>query len=281
MFLSRKFQILTASLLLFGLSPLFAEVRVEKIDELSPREIAVKASLDIKSDVSFEKFKSCIPRESFVFPESLSEELEKKIFLESELEDLMNCSTEKCAFNFLPYELEFLSKLKSAEKRKAAYFNFFKNRTRGLTPMNPRNDDLLIRSKDKAFDFCEGKELNELLDKRPLKDTAYRMSQVRYDTRMRPTTRLLQGEFFKTAKNNFCFAEAFIFSDHYDADRVELWQLSKSPNTTTSNLQLQIRHRIDFLHTWFRRLQKGGLRDKLAEVAQSQLMEASECLKRP
>lgn len=254
---------------------------MEKIDELNPREIAVKGSIDIKAEVSFEKFKSCIPRESFAFPESLGQELEKRIFLESELEDLMSCSTEKCAFNFLPYELEFLSKLKSPEKRKAAYFNFFKNRTRGLTPMNPRNDDLLIRSKDNAFDFCEGKELVELLDKRPLKNVAYRMSQVRYDTRMRPTTRLLQGQYFTATQNNFCFAEAFIFSDHYDADRIEVWQLAKNSGTKTSSLKLQIRHRIDFLHTWFRRLQKGGLRDKLAEVSKSQLIEASECLKRP
>jgi|GEM_PF-6842958 len=253
----------------------FSGPQVKKIDELNEREIAMEADLDFTGHIPKKKWMQCVPRESHPFPKKLSEEQKKDIFTKKEVKDLNKCSRKDCAFNFLPYEVDYLQKLKPDERKKA-YFKFYEDRVRGLTPMDPTKKDLMIRSKDHPFDFCLSPKLNKLLDDRPVSSLPFRLSHVHYDSRMRPTTRLLQGEYYQTKKGELCYAEALIFSDHYDIDRVELFGLMQ--NKSEGSIRLVIRHRIDFLNSWFRRLEKGSLRSALIDVGQKEMNGLRACL---
>jgi len=251
-------------------------VELQKIEELNEREIATAASFEITSKKSWDEVKKCLAVDSQSFPEKLSPDLEQKIFVKKELADLMKCNSRDCAFNFLPYELEYLEKLKTEEQRKEAYFKFFQNRIKGLTPMDPTKADLIIRSSKESFPECQSPILDKFLSQRPLGKADFRLSLVKYDDRMRPTTRLLQSMSFMKSPNQYCYAEALIFSDHYDAERIELWSVSKRADVY--EISLKIRDRIDFLNSWFRRLQKGSLRKALEKLVQEQSQNMLRCI---
>jgi len=253
-----------------------SSIEMQKIEELNEREIAAAASFQIKSPKSWNELKNCLAVDSQKFPNKLSPELEQKIFTKKELADLMMCGPKDCAFNFLPYELELLEKFKTENQRKEAYFKFFQNRINGLTPMDPTKADLIIRSSENSFPICNSPILDKFLSKRPQGKTDFRLSQVKYDDRMRPTTRLLQSLAFMKSPSQYCYAEALIFSDHYDAERIELWSINKQVDTY--EITLMIRNRIDFLNSWFRRLQKASLRKALEKLVQEQSQNTLQCI---
>lgn len=256
----------------FLLTFISSEPEVKTISELHVQEIAIEGSFLLKEKTG-SSFTSCIPQESKVFTGEFPEEIQKSIFRPSELNALMKCSHHNCAFNFLFPELQSLEALKTEEERKKAYLQFFKNRMIGKTvPFAPQTT-LWIRSQEKAFSFCDSSEFSKLLDERPLKKYPYRFQHAQYQSRMRPTTRLTQGLFFE---NNTCYAEVLIFSDHYDGERVEIWQAKSVPEGL--KIRVQIRHRLDFLTSWFRRLNKSSLRDALKEQIKKQLDQVKNCL---
>jgi len=251
-----------------------ASPEIQGIKELRDEEIAAHGILDLGQSFSEANFKSCIPQESIPYPKVWPQELQDKVFAGEAMGDLMKCRPKRCAFNFLNSELETYQDLKSEEERQAKFIEFYANRVSGKTGIDEARSRMFIRGKDKAFSICSSPEMDRLLDSRPLKAEAYRLSHIRYNPRMRQTTRIVQGLFFKNkSEPGFCYAEAMTFSDHYDLDRVETWRLSGNI------LELQVRHRIDLLNTWFRRLNKGSLRKELDGLVRSQLNLAAECLK--
>ena len=257
---------------IFGSTSVFAKqrVEVEKIKVLHEREVAARGSFKLKKTPSLTDWKACIPQESVKFPTAFSQEQQEAIFSGKEFEDLKNCTPNECAFNFLPYEKEFLARLESDEDYKNAFYDFYANRVKGRTPLDPLRTPFFIRSSDEAFRYCSSSKLSDLLDNRPLK-IGYRLALAQYGDKMRPTTRLVQGVHYKT-EDIHCYAEALIFSNHYDLDRVDVWSLHKD------RVVLEARDRIDFLRTWVRRLQKGKLQKVIEEVVERDLKAAQNCL---
>lgn len=247
---------------------------IDEIKELRDEEIAVLGSMDLPQKFSESVFKACVPQESLPYPKVWPAALREKVFAGEAMGDLMRCSMKKCAFNFLKSELEIYQNLETETERQEKYIEFYNDRVAGKTKIDEGRESKFIRSKDEAFKICSSSAIDNLLDRRPLKNDSYRLSHIRYNPRMRQTTRLVQGVFSpnKDSGGGFCYAEALIFSDHYDLDRVEVWKLSDK------KLQLQIRHRIDLLNTWFRRLNKSSLRDELKGLVDAQLTKAFECL---
>lgn len=189
----------------------------------------------------------------------------------------MECRPDRCAYNFLPHEVEALSRLKNAEDRKRAYWEFFKNRVSRKTGLQENRTRFHIKSAHNLIEDCQSPGLASVLDNRMTKDTQFRLTHVQYQSQMRPTTRLLQSGYFQTPEKTYCFAEALIFSDHYDDDRVEVWSLKKTEAGST--LKVQVRHRIDILNTWVRRIQaKEGLAQELDKVLERQIRDAASCL---
>lgn len=246
------------------------------IEEQHDKEIAASAELVIPKVFQLSDLKKCIPVESRPFDGSFSLTDQKKLFSGKELEDLMKCNLENCAFNFLPYEKRYLQTLDSKEKKSQALMNFLADRIKGRTPVDPSRSPQFIRQSEKTFPDCHSDQLDQLLQKRLNPTLDYRIQVSQYDKRMRPTVRLVQGEWFTTPKKLFCYAEALGFSTHYDDDRVEVWSFETKENQTI--IHLSIRNRIDFLRTWFRRLQKPRLRDQLKDVITQDLNAAASCL---
>lgn len=255
------------------LSLVNAKVDAEFLDETHDREIAVRATIHVRAAVNEKSFSRCVPRESRAFPFDLPGDLKEKIFISSELKDLMKCSPQDCAFNFNPQELEQLEKKSNPQERQELYWNFFTNRVLGKT--KPEASPFRIGSQNARLSSCQNADLNKLLDQRPLPKAFWRLSHVRYSAKMRPTTRLLQGLPYRDA-SNLCYAEALIFSDHYDNDRIEVW--TWAPEDGGSLLQVEVRHRVDLLNTWIRRLNKQSLRDELKKALTEQIQSASDCL---
>lgn len=254
--------------------------KVEKEKEWHDHEIAASGEVHIAGKIDKKDFLACSQPESIPFTQELPSAWSEKVFQKSELEDLKKCKPGSCAFNLLPYEVEYLSKLKSTERKKESFLQFYKDRVDGKTPIDPRRSHLLIRSKDQKFGFCQSNNLNRLLDKRPIESKSFRLAFANYDSRMRPTLRLVQPAHYPGKSGWYCYVEALIFSDHYDGERVDLWGYRYNSEEKTSVLRLEIRNRMDFLHSWWRRLQKSGLRDRIQSVVADQLTEASNCLKR-
>jgi len=260
-----------------------SHVELTRLVDLDPQEVAVKGEISISQSVTKEKFRSCVPRESIAFPSTLPANLSSKIFEKKELSDWLQCSPTKCAFNFRPQELKELENAKTEESRKNKFFEFYKNRVDGKTPaLDTSNVTLLIRSKSDPFEDCASSpEFKKLLDERPVKGWNYRFSVVKYRDNMRPTARLLQGVFSEPKPKTFCYTEALLFSDHYDSDRIEVWSLLQSDTpseSSPSKLRLQIRHRVDLLNTWVRRINKPAFVNPLNETIDAQLVEAAACL---
>lgn len=249
------------------------EAQVKSLQVLHEQEIAVIAESNQSIPNASKNWKACIPQESQKFPDTLSKELSEKIFSPKEFKDLKACKPGACKHNFLPYEIELLAKINDENKLKEQFFRFYQNRVSGLTPIDPRNQNLKFSTVKDLAPFCIIEDLNQLIQKRPLAHAEYRLSHVQYDTRMRPTTRLVQAITFKTKDGWTCHAEALIFSNHYDLDRIEIWGLD--PN---AKLHLVIRHRIDLLNSWWRRLQKSKLQDALELAASRQMKSALQCL---
>jgi hypothetical protein len=265
-----------------GCFSLQAEVSLSKVSmkntqEWHDHEIAAAGEIEIGSTFTQAELSACATQESIPFTKQLPKKWTEAIFQKSELSDLEECKPGSCAFNFLPYEIQFLSKLPSTGEKKNAFLQFYKDRVQGKTPVDPRRSWMFIRSKDQKFSFCSSKPLHKLLDQRPIKTKDFRLAFANYDSRMRPTLRLLQSAEYASEDGWKCYAEALIFSDHYDGERVDLWGLQTKDGKST--LRLEIRNRMDFLHSWWRRLKKGSLRDRIKSVVAAQLEAAGNCLK--
>lgn len=261
------------SLLLIGLS-------VSELKEQHEREIGVSVSDKIEGHISNKAFEACIPRESIPYPKVWGEDLQKKVFAGDALDDWMDCSPKKCAFNFAPKELESLKNLQSKDEYKKKFIDLYNDRVNFKVGLDPERTPFFFRSFKQPFDYCQSKKFDELLDQRPLRNHPFRLSHVRYSKKMRQTTRLLQGITYSEGPNAICYGEALIFSDHYDLDRVEMWKLERQMGAKpTTEIEVSVRHRIDLLSTWFRRLNKKTLRDELKSVLKAQVEEAANCLK--
>jgi len=252
--------------------------RLVEISPLVDREIAVLVEVDLKTTPK-KAFSSCVPRESLLFPKGLTTKLSEKIFTKKELSDFKACKPGSCKHNFLDEEIEQLikSEPKSDEDYKNSFFTFYENRVKQKTPILLQESRWKISSDAKPISFCEGAQADAILNQRPTPKANFRLSVVQYDPKMRPTTRLLQGIFFQDSKNkSACFIESLLFSNHYDLDRIEAWELNSE-----NKLKLLVRHRIDLLSTWFRRLQKPTLQKSLEKAALSEVLEAKNCLISP
>jgi hypothetical protein len=267
----------------FGTSLTFAQnisdlkITVDRMNQAEDREIASKAEAELSQNFSTAKFDACVPRESVAWTEALSPDLKNRIFAKEPMKALMNCRPGDCAFNFLPVEVEKLAASKTPEEKQRLYWEFYKNRVARKTGLQENRVRFHIKSKDHLIEDCESPGLASVLDERMAKDAHFRITQIQYQSQMRPTTRLLQSRYFQTPSKTNCYAEALIFSDHYDDDRVEVWSLKKSDKG--SILKVQVRHRIDILNTWYRRAQaKEGLAQELDKLLERQLKEAAACL---
>lgn len=252
-------------------------IQISGLKELHDEEVAASGELVLESAVSDADFKACAALSSEPFPRSFSNDHEAQIFTEEETKALNDCEQGDCKFNFLPSEIIAIHNAADLETRKKLFFRFYEERTRGLKGIDPHRSSKFIRSADQPFDECEGEDFNRLLNARPLKNTPYRLSIVKYDRRMRPTTRLTQGVYWTGPKDQLCFAEALIFSDHYDVDRVQLWSLKKT--ATGASLKIQLRTRIDLLNSWVRRLSKEKFRKQVKQIVFNEISMLDACLK--
>jgi hypothetical protein len=254
---------------------------VFSLDELIDREIAAGSRIEMEIQLDPQKladrFKKCIPVESQIFNGQWNESLDSRIFTTKELSDLMKCNSKSCAHNFLPQEIDQLTKAQTESERIQLFKQFYKNRYLRQASVSPERARFLIRTKDRPFQICQSTRFNQLLDDRPNTHWPMRLSLAHYDQRMRPTTRLLQGDFYTSDSGDLCFADAFVYSNHYDLDRIEVWRWKQS-SPSTGSLELQVRHRIDLLNTWYRRLNKGALREELRQIVENHVRQAASCL---
>jgi hypothetical protein len=272
----KAFFILSA--IIFSVSESHASPTWRALPPLVDREIGVMVELDLGGPPQ-KRFSSCIPRESIAFPNKLSSELSNKIFSKKELSDFKACQPGACKHNFSDAEiLEMIERrLKSDDDYKQIFFSFYQNRVAGRTPIQLGKSSWKITSDENPFSFCDGRQMKSILDQRPAPQAEFRLSAVQYDLKMRPTTRLLQGVFYQASNTKTeCYVEALLFSNHYDLDRIEAWELSEE-----NKLRLVIRHRIDLLSTWFRRLQKPKLQQSLEASAVRDITAAKNCLLTP
>lgn len=280
------FIVLTAALTSTNVPASLPSTHVElpaelSLNELVDREIAAgsKIEIDLPAETAdfSQRFRKCVPIESKVFDGQWSESLDARIFTQRELSDLMKCSAKSCAHNFLPGEIDQLTQAKTEAEKIQLFKQFYKNRYLRQASVSPERAQFLIRAKDRPFDICQSSRFNQLLDQRPKIDWPMRLSLAQYGHRMRPTTRLLQGDFYTSDSGDLCFADAFVYSNHYDLDRVEVWRWRQS-SPSRGALELQVRHRIDLLNTWYRRLNKGTLRDELRQIVENHVRQAASCL---
>lgn len=254
-----------------------SDAQVKRLEPLRDDEVAVEASVVLPDDIEIKRFSACVPQESIPFDGKVPAEWETKIFESKALQDMAKCSASDCAFNLLPTEIHSLTLLKNDTDRKNFYLDALQNRIHFKLGIDPARRPHFITSKDKGFSPCgEGEVIESLLNTRPLRDLPFRLSHAKYNKKMRPTTRLTQGVFWSPKKgetDRICYAEALIFSDHYDVDRVEVWSLQGR------TLTLQIRNRLDLLNTWLRRLNKEKFWKEATSVAENQIKGALECFK--
>jgi hypothetical protein len=269
-----------------GNSAFASDVEISEPRELHDHEIAAKAWVSLKAPVSEKKFLSCVPRESIAYPQKQwPADWLAKIFEKGAMIDLMNCTVDRCAFNFLPDERKIYQELSEVEERQKKYIDFFNNRVKGKTGLDPTRTPFMIRQSEGAFDPCVSEDFDKLLRERPLsaREAPFRLSHIQYSPRMRQTTRLLQSSSFSlpAPREGYCYAEALLFADHYDQDRVEVWRYELRQKDQKPEIELLVRHRIDILNTWLRRLNKKNLREELKEAVARQVAEAQNCLEKP
>lgn len=247
---------------------------------LNKREIANHVYVDLNFEPSRSAFLTCVPRESIAFPDQLPHHLADQIFRDSELHDLMKCNSERCLFNFLPEEQQQLGDEKTVEGTKKLYFQFYKDRTTGKNGKGVMPSHRAFHIEEASvIPICQGEPLSKLLKNRPVKNIPFRFSHVQYRSSMRPITRLLQGYDFDIHQTNeTCYAEALLFADHFDVEHVQVWSLSPDNENKKRRLQLVIRHRLDFLGNWVKRLAKGIIKEELKKEVRSQLIDAARCM---
>lgn len=245
-----------------------------RIEPLHDQEVAARGRITLDQQPSSARFAQCVPQESKPFKGVFSSYDEEFFFTKKERDDLMECSSKRCAFNFLPPEVIELEKITTLEGRKAFFKNAYQKRLDFKYGPDPKRSPLFIRYRDRAFERCgEGSALQDLLNNRPLRDLPFRLTLAKYNRNMRPTTRLSQGAFW-TNKAGICYAEALVFSNHYDVDRVEVWSLQGQ------ELQLEVRHRIDLLNSWLRRLNKEHFIKETELIVDKQINDAKQCLQK-
>ncbi len=251
-------------------------VEVQRLKELDLQEVGAEALVKIKEEefrTYVKRFEACVPLESKPFKGKFSAEQSAALLDAKEVADLDDCKHDRCAFNFLKQELLELAALAKGAPRQNYLQDAYAKRSRYELGIDPQRSQLFLRGRDAAFGYCgESPSVERLLNQRPLKDTAFRLSTTKYHPKMRPTTRLSQGIYWKQGYAS-CYAEALIYSNHYDIDRVEVWSL------TPDSFRLQMRHRVDLLNSWFRRLNKEKFRKQAESIVEDQIKEAVECLK--
>lgn len=240
---------------------------------LHDHELAAYAEITELENLSWQSFQKCSPQESQLFPKDLSAERKEEIFIAREMRDLKSCKAQDCAFNFTAEERDQIGALESDEEIQKTFFEFYKSRVEKPRELHPLIEKFKISKVEPALSVCQGPELKALVEKRPLKDWPYRLASVRYESQMRPTTRLTQGKHFKE-NGNFCFAEALIFSNHYDVELLKVWRYQPEEK----QLRVELRYRVDFLSTWFRRLQKPRLQAAIEEVLTEEMESFKNCV---
>jgi hypothetical protein len=252
-------------------------IKISGLSELNEKEVGATAELEIDHAMTDDDFKACVPRDSIAYPKTFSDDLQSEIFTKEEARGLDECAPNDCKFNFLSPEALALKNAKDLDAKKALFKKFYDERTQGLKGVDPNRGNQFLRSKDKPFEGpCVGSDLDKLLNARPVRTMPFRLSIVKYEKRMRPTTRLLQGIYWNR-NNAYCYGDALVFSDHYDIDRVQLWSAVKTD--TGRILQLQFRSRIDLLNSWARRLNKEKFRREAKQIAFSEMDMVEACLK--
>jgi hypothetical protein len=259
-----------------GTSSTFSkDIRTGNLGSLHDHELAAYGEIRGLEGLTPEKFRQCSPQESIPFPKEIPADWLESIFIPREMRDLKSCKPDSCAFNFTPEEREQIGKLSSNEEIQQKFFEFYQARVAKPGELHPLIQRFKITDAKASFsEACQSPELKTLITERPLKNWPFRFSSVRYESQMRPTTRLTQGKHFK-ANQTHCFAEALIFSNHYDAELIKVWAFDPS----TTSVRVEIRHRIDFLSTWFRRLQKPKLQAALERVLGEELAAFQACVK--
>jgi len=268
-------KILLGFLFVFAtFNSLSASINVRGLSHLHDHEVAARAIISNTDDLTVDQFKSCSPQESIPFPNELTADLREQIFIPREMRDLRSCRPDSCAFNFHTDERKKIAAGSSNEDVQNLFFQFFQNRVAGKKGISDKKRRFFITDAEKAFSICHSDSLNSLLADRPLKDWPYRLSNVRYESQMRPTTRLTQGKHLKI-NSEHCFLEGLIFSDHYDVELIKLWSFKPEEK----NLTIEIRYRLDFLHTWFRRLQKPRIQSALERVLREEVDSFYSCVR--
>jgi len=243
----------------------------KEIEDTHEREISVDIRVKLSKPISESRWKSCFPQRDSHFPEAWTAKLEEKIFGDKELGDLKECKVTSCAFRYRPDERAELHNIKTEVELKKKVLEFYKNRASGRVLPYAHEEEFRIQKSNEAFDFCKSEDVDQLLKTRdhPKAITLIKVDQG--EKRMRPTTRLVRGLAYPSGKS-WCWAEALVFSNHYDLDRVELWEASNA------ELRLVVRERLDFLHSWWRRMRKGEIQNVLEKWAIDEVNELFACV---
>jgi hypothetical protein len=242
------------------------------IKELHEREVAVSLKTSLNRTASPSAIKKCLPSRAKEFPSSWSTELDALVFTKKEMKDLKDCRVSDCAFRFRQDERAEINRAKSEDEIKKLVHRFFSDRRKSQVEPYAHELELRIQNSETAFDFCQSPEFDKLLQNRSHPRARDLFEVFQYDDRMRPTARMSRGLSFEDKKKWTCWSEALVFSTHYEVDRVELWGIKNE------ELRLSVRQRLDFLHSWWRRLRKNELREPLQNWARDEIQIVANCL---
>ncbi len=258
--------------LLLGSQAICAQTPVSKeIGETHEREIAVDIRTILSKPISEDVWKNCLPQKGTGFPNAWNAALEDKIFAKKELPDTKECKVTSCAFRYRPDERADLQKAKTDAAIKKKVLEFYTDRAKGRVQPYAHEEEFRIQKGEGAFDFCKSSDFDQLLKER---NHSKAVTLIKVDLgkkSMRPTTRLTRGLSFSSGKS-LCWAEALLFSNHYDLDRIELWEASPQ------ELRFVIRERLDFLHSWWRRARKKEITEVLEAWAIDETNRVLACM---
>lgn len=265
-------QFFSAMFLLLVAPTIQAQKPVAKeINSTHEREIAIDIRVQLSKPISESSWKACLPKQGYSFPSAWTSKLEERIFAEDEMEDTKDCKVTSCAFRYRPDERAELSKTKSESEIKKKIFEFYSQRAGGRVLPYAHEEEFRIASSDSTFEFCKSADLEQLLKNRTHPRAVTLIKVDKFDKRMRPTTRLTRGISYRSHKS-LCWAEALVFANHYDLDRVEIWEASNA------ELRLVVRGRLDFFHSWWRRLRKGEIQEVLERWGIAETSAVLACL---
>jgi hypothetical protein len=254
--------------------PIGSSAQSVSITELHDREIAVLYRMELLKTPHTSQLKKCLASRGQEFPKNFSGLWDKQIFTSKEFGDLKACEISDCAFRFRADERSEIQKAKSDQQIKDLVYRFYEDRLKGRVEPYAHEAHLRIQESSASFEFCASPSLDQLLTERSPNPAQTVFEVVQYDTRMRPTARMSRILSFNTAQGAACWSKALLFSNHYEVDRVEVWRLQKN------ELRLSVRQRIDFLHSWWRRLRKGELREPLHQWAGDEIKAVAQCLQK-